>query len=144
MQNGSGDRGPLLLDTHYWLWLEAGDKARLAAPNLDIIRKAANSGELFVSAISVWEIAMLASKGRVDLYEGCTKWVEEALTRPGLTLAPLSPAVAIESTRLPGSFHSDPADRIIVATARIMGARLLTSDKDIRAYARQHHLLLAS
>ena len=143
MQNSSGDRGPLLIDTHYWLWLEAGDKAKLDAVNLDIIRKTANRGELFVSTISVWEIAMLESKDRVDLYEGCAKWVEEALSRPGLTLAPLSPAVAIESTRLPGSFHSDPADRIIVATARIMGARLLTSDQRIRTYGGQRHVLLA-
>ena len=93
--------------------------------------------------ISVWELGLLESKGRVHLHTSCAQWVEDALAMPGLTLAPLTPTIAIESTRLPGSFHGDPADRIIVATARTMGARLLTSDKNIRAYGRQRHVLLA-
>jgi PIN domain nuclease of toxin-antitoxin system len=86
---------------------------------------------------------MLESKGRLDLYTTCAKWVEEALAMPGLTLAPFTPAIAIESTRLPGTFRGDPADRIIVSTARALKARLLTSDKNIRAYARQRHITLA-
>jgi PIN domain nuclease of toxin-antitoxin system len=143
MPSGSESSVPLLIDTHYWLWLEAGTKDRLTPHGLDLIKDAANQGSLLVSVISVWEIAMLDAKGRLRLFEGCAQWVEEALARPGLTLAPLTPAIAIESNQLPGSFHGDPADRIIVATARRMGARLLTSDKNIRAYGRQRHVLLA-
>jgi PIN domain nuclease of toxin-antitoxin system len=85
----------------------------------------------------------LESKGRVHLHTNCAQWVEEALAMPGLTLAPLTPAIALESTRLHGSFRGDPADRIIVATARAMNARLLTNDRNIRAYGRQRHVLLA-
>jgi PIN domain nuclease of toxin-antitoxin system len=115
----------------------------LTARNLDIIRNAASDGNLFLSVISVWELGLLESKGRIHLHTSCARWVEEALAMPGLTVAPLTPAIAIESSRLPGKFHADPADRIIVATARALGARLLTSDKNIRAYGRQRHVLLA-
>jgi len=144
MPNGSGPSlTPLLIDTHYWLWLQFGIRERLTAPNLDLIQQAAAQGTLFLSVMSVWELGMLESKGRVHLHTSCAQWVEEALAMPGLSLAPLTPAIAIESTHLPGSFHGDPADRIIVATARAMHARLLTSDRNIRVYARQRHVLLA-
>ena len=143
MQNGSGGETPLLIDTHYWIWYVAATRDRLTDQNVQIIRAAAASGRLLVSAISVWEIAMLESKNRIQLQKSCTQWVEDALTMPGLTLAPLSPSIAIESNHLPGDFHGDPADRIIVATARSLGARLLTSDKNIRAYGKQGHVLLS-
>ncbi len=134
---------PLLIDTHYWIWLEAGTRELLNTHNFDIIREAADDARLLLSVMSVWELGMLESKGRVRLRTNCTQWVEEALAIPGLSLAPLTPAIALESTRLPGSFHGDPADRIIVATARVMRAKLLTSDRSIRAYGRAHHLMLA-
>jgi PIN domain nuclease of toxin-antitoxin system len=67
---------------------------------------------LLVSVISVWEIGMLESKGRLLLNLPCEAWVREALKTPGLTLAPLTPEIAVDSTRLPGAFHGDPADRI--------------------------------
>jgi PIN domain nuclease of toxin-antitoxin system len=137
------DSVPLLIDTHYWIWLQFGTKERLNAANLDLIHSVATEGNLFLSIMSVWEVAMLESKGRLNLYTPCAEWVEEALAMPGLTLTPITPAIAIESTRLPGTFHGDPADRIIVSTARALKARLLTSDKNIRAYARHHHVNLA-
>jgi PIN domain nuclease of toxin-antitoxin system len=144
MQNGSGlERQPLLIDTHYWIWYVAAARERLTDQNVRLIRETAAAGRLTVSAISVWEIAMLESKNRIQLQKSCTQWIEDALTMPGLTLAPLSPSISIQSNHLPGDFHGDPADRIIVATARVMGARLLTSDKNIRAYGRLGHLLLA-
>ena len=65
--------------------------------------------------------------------------VREALATPGLSLIPLSPEIAIQSRRLPGQFHGDPADRILVATARVTGARLMTSDRKILAYGRLRH-----
>jgi PIN domain nuclease of toxin-antitoxin system len=143
MQNGSGLESPLLIDTHYWIWYVAATRERLTDQKVQQIREAATSGRLVVSAISVWEIAMLESKNRIRLQKPCIQWVEDALTMPGIALAPLSPRMAIESNYLPGDFHGDPADRIIVATARVMGARLLTSDKNILAYGKAGHLLLA-
>ena len=144
MPTGNGAfPSPLLIDTHYWIWLQAGSGERLTAPNLNLIRQAAAKGNLFLSVISVWELGLHESKGRVQLLTSCAQWVEEALAMPGLSLAPLTPAIAVESSRLPGSFHGDQADRIIVATARAMHARLLTSDRNIRAYGRERHVLLA-
>ncbi len=143
MQKGNSSTSPLLIDTHYWIWLQAGSRDRLTASNLEIVRAASIDGNLLLSAMSVWELGMLESKDRVQLHMSCAQWVQEALAMPGLTLAPFTPAIAIESTHLPGDFHGDPADRIIVATARVMNARLLTSDKNIRAYARQRHVRLA-
>jgi PIN domain nuclease of toxin-antitoxin system len=88
----------------------------------------------------VWEIGMLESKGRLLLNLPCEAWVREALKTPGLTLAPLTPEIAVDSTRLPGAFHGDPADRIIVATARRLGARLLTRDRKLLEYGRKRHV----
>ena len=141
--NGSSRTKPLLLDTHFWIWLQAGSEEQLNGQDLEVVLEAANRRCLYVSAISVWEFAMLEAKGRVLLRTSCAQWVEQALSMPGLSLAPLTPAIAVESTRLPGSFHGDPADRIIVATARTMNARLLTVDGDIRTYGRASHVLLA-
>jgi PIN domain nuclease of toxin-antitoxin system len=143
MPNDRHAPAPLLIDTHYWIWLQLAIHDRLTTHNLDIIHQAAAANNLFLSVMSIWELGMLVSKGRINLHADRTQWVEEALTLPGLTLSPLTPAIALESSHLPGSFHGDPADRIIVATARALKARLLTSDKNIRAYARQRHILLA-
>jgi PIN domain nuclease of toxin-antitoxin system len=143
MPSANGHLTPLLIDTHYWIWLQNGNNERLTAANLDLINKAAAHGYLYISVMSVWEVAMLESKGRIRLQTTCEQWVQQALAIPGLTLTPITPAIAIESTRLPGNFHGDPADRIIVSTARALKAKLLTSDKNIRAYARQHHVTLA-
>ena len=85
---------------------------------------------------------MLEAKGRIRLSSPCGQWVEEALATPGLTLVPLTPEIALDSSRLPGDFHGDPADRIIAATARRMGARLLTRDEKLLAYGRGHHVAL--
>ena len=95
---------------------------------------------MLLSVISVWELGVLEAKGRIRLHMSCDQWVREALATPGLSLAPLTPDIALESSRLPGSFHGDPADRIIVATARSFGARLLTRDRQMLEYGRQRHV----
>jgi PIN domain nuclease of toxin-antitoxin system len=125
----------LLLDTHAWIWLFDRDPRIRSCVN--DIEAAASQGELGIAAISVWEIAMLESKSRLELKFDVLTWVRRALNVPGLTLVPLSPEVAVESTRLPGSFHNDPADRIIVATARVLNATLVTKDEQILAYGKQ-------
>jgi PIN domain nuclease of toxin-antitoxin system len=101
------------------------------------MQEAAAASALLLSAISVWEVALLDAKGRIELYSPIDDWVANALSTPGLSLVPLTPRIAIDSNRLPGSFHGDPVDRIIMATARQQGARLLTRDHDTRKFARK-------
>ena len=141
MSSGAGS-APILLDTHYWIWLQLGSeqlsgKARKAA------EQAAAEGRLLLSVISVWELGMLEAKRRIQLRAPCGQWVREALATPGLTLVPLTPEIALDSSRLPEPFHGDPADRMIVASARRMGARLLTRDQKLVDYSRRHHVSLA-
>jgi len=133
----------LVLDTHVWLWLMEGD-SRLSVPARERLEQAVSDGNLFVSAISVWELAMLEAKGRVTFDEDCGTWVRSALDAPGISLAPLTPEIAMASTRLPGGFHGDPADRIIAATARLNGGTVVTADKRILSYGRTGHLAVLS
>jgi PIN domain nuclease of toxin-antitoxin system len=125
---------PLLLDTHVWVWLMFGDN-RLGNATRLMLEKAVPEGRLRVSVISVWEVAMLEAKGRLTLAADCESWVREALAAPGIRVAELTPHIAISSTRLPGVFHGDPADRLLVATARESEATLLTADEAILQYA---------
>ena len=129
----------LLLDTHYWIWLQS-DTERIAPSTRKVIEAAAAGGSLLLSVISVWEVGMLDEKGRIRLDRPCEQWVDEALATPGLSLAPLTPQIALAASRLPGDFHGDPADRIILATARHLSARITTRDRQILAYARRRHL----
>ena len=129
----------MLLDTHVWLWLMTGDTALPSAAR-NAINSAAARGALAVAAISIWEIALLASCGRVRLGKPTLEWVEQSLSAPGLTLEPLSPRIAVESCQLPGQFHNDPADRIIAATARCTGAVLMTRDRRMLDYAALGHV----
>ncbi|GDX82296.1 PIN domain-containing protein [Deltaproteobacteria bacterium] len=133
---GSGSLDVLLLDTHIWIWLVNGGPERLPPSALNAVRLASGS-RLAVSAISVWELAMLEARGRVQLQMDCTEWVAEATRRTGLRVVPLSTEIAVGSTRLPGDLHGDPADRIIAATARHEGATLITRDRALLAYADQ-------
>jgi PIN domain nuclease of toxin-antitoxin system len=113
--------GPLtVLDTHVWIWVVEGDRAALAPSAIEAISRAAKEGAVRVSAISVWEVAMLEAKGKISLSRPVDDWVQAALRAPGVSLLPLSPDIAIESTRLPGAPGGDPADRILMASARIL------------------------
>lgn len=124
----------IVLDTHIWIWWVHGDE-RLTQRQMEIIQ-AHEDDEIGVSAISCWEIAKLVERGRLDLPCPLEDWFDLALSYPGIRLIELTPAIAIESTRLPGEFHRDPADQIIVATARIHGCPLVTSDSRILEYSR--------
>ena len=137
--SGDGDRA-LLLDTHVWVWYvedEAGQISRRVPP---LVERAVQRGHIVVSAISVWEIALLEAARRIELSVDVRAWVCRALAFPGVRLKGLSPSIAIESTRLPGQLHRDPADRILIATARLLGAALVTCDKRILAYAKKGHV----
>ena len=126
----------LILDTHVWVWLF--DKDPRIRHCAGAIEAAADDDGVGVSAISMWEIGMLVAKRRLTLNRpGPLEWLREALAQPGLTLVPLTPEIAVESAALPGGFRSDPADHIIVATARIHNATLVTRDQRIVAYGQQ-------
>jgi PIN domain nuclease of toxin-antitoxin system len=125
----------LLLDTHIWIWLMTGDARARSVKLQNRVEQAASKQQVFVSIISVWELAMLEAKGRIDLSLEPLEWVQRALREPGVSLAPLTPEIAVASTRLPASFPGDPADRLLVATARSMQLTLVTADKRILRYA---------
>ncbi len=126
---------PLLLDTHAWLWTLDGTAGALTKPACRVIDRAAAAGCLFVSDISFWEVAMLVAQGRLELASDATLWLQRAALAPGIRLVPLTRDVLIESTRLAGIPHGDPADRMLIAQAQLIGASLLTCDKGIVAYA---------
>jgi PIN domain nuclease of toxin-antitoxin system len=129
----------LLLDTHVWLWLVA-DSPDLSTAARNAIERAAAAGALRIAAISLWEIALLAARGRIVLGKSVGLWLDEALADPGPAIDPLSPRVAVEAWSLPEAFHRDPADRLIVATARVVNATLMTRDRRILDYAARGHL----
>jgi PIN domain nuclease of toxin-antitoxin system len=135
--------GAVLLDTHVLVWLVAGD-TRLSLPARQRIEEAAQRNAAWVSAITPWEIGMLVAKDRLALTQDAQEWMEQVLALPGLRLAPLEPAIAVASSRLPGDPHGDPADRIIVATARHHGATLITADDKLLAYGTAGHVKVLS
>jgi PIN domain nuclease of toxin-antitoxin system len=127
--------GTLVLDTHVWIWLLEDERGRFGKEARRLVRERAGSGELGVAAISVWEVALLESQRRIVLSMEIGQWVREGLASKGVSLIPLLPAIAIESTRLPSVLHRDPADRILVATARVLRATLVTADRLLLDYA---------
>ncbi|MGD0903305.1 MAG: type II toxin-antitoxin system VapC family toxin [Terracidiphilus sp.] len=132
-------RAPLLLlDTHTLVW-SINEGPKLGKGAKEAIRVAGDDGRILVSAITPWEVSLLVSKGRLALQADVMDWVRDALRIPGLTLAPLEPEIAVASTRLPFEMHPDPADRILVATARHLGATLVTADKALLELARNGH-----
>jgi len=128
----------VVLDTHAWIWLMNGD-ATLRPEAIAAAREAARVGHLHVSAISAWEIAMLAARGQIVLTQDPLDWVRASVARAGVAVEPLTPELLVASTRLPGDLHGDPTDRFIVATARSLGAVLVTRDRQLVAYGAQGH-----
>ncbi len=136
---GNIDR--LLLDTHIWLRYQgiSGDLKKAVLPT---IHAAADSGRLYVSVISIWELAMLVRQGRLSLHTSVDRWTEEALSKPGINLLPFTPQIAVESVNLPEPMHKDPADRIIVASSRVERLTLVTRDRQIIDFAKITKLAL--
>lgn len=123
----------IVLDTHIWIWWVDGN-ARLTARQRELIEQYAPEG-LGVNVISVWEVAKLVEVGRLALACPVQEWIAQALAYPNVQLLDLTPEIAIASTQLPGTFHRDPADQLIVATARVYDCPLLTADERILNYA---------
>lgn len=132
----------MMADTHVLVWLLQGDP-RLGPQGKAALERAARETAVHVSAITPWEIAMLVQKGRLALGRDVGAWIEEALALPGIRLAPLEPMISVASVRLPGSLHADPADRMIVATARHLGVPLMTADRALLAYGANGHVTVA-
>ena len=128
---------PILLDTHTVLWAVRGELSLHAAELLD--GASARAVPVLISPISAWEVGMLVARGRVALPVSPADWFDEALAT-GLAWAPLTPQVLIEASFLPGRIQGDPADRILAATARACGYRLMTRDSALLAYAEAGHL----
>ncbi len=121
----------VLLDTHAWLWW-CSEPGRLGAAGR---RAIAEAGTIAVATISCWELAMLVVRGRIALDREPRRWIREALARPGVLAVPLSPTAAVEAALLAeGEFPGDPADRILYATARELGAPLVSKDEALAAF----------
>jgi PIN domain nuclease of toxin-antitoxin system len=122
-----------LLDTHVWIWWNMHPE-KLSRRVRSLISSPEKYEELLLSAISPWEFAKLLEKGKLGVNVDPESWIVQAMEMAKLRLVPLSPLLAFRSTTLPPPFHDDPADQIIVATAREQNATLLTVDDKIRAY----------
>lgn len=122
----------IILDTHIWIWWVHGDAS--LPTTIRTLLEASEKTAIGVSAISCWEIAKLVQCQRLTLPCPVFDWLQQALAYPGVRLLDLSPRIAVESTLLPGTFHRDPADQMIVATARVFNTPLVTMDAKILAY----------
>ena len=131
---------PLLLDTCAVIWLAIGD-ASLSQASLDALANARREGGIIaVSPITAWEIGLLNARGRLPLLMEPAIWFRRLISLPGVELAELDPDILVQSSFLPGAPPRDPADRIIAATARALGYRLVTRDRILLDYAEAGHV----
>jgi len=122
----------ILLDTHIWVWWVSRPD-RLQPRHRELLEVGVD--RVFgVSIISCWEVAKLVQCGRLKLDRSVGLWIESALVEPGVSLLHLHPLIVVESTQLPPPFHRDPADQLLVATARVLQCPILTEDSKIAAY----------
>jgi PIN domain nuclease of toxin-antitoxin system len=130
---------PIVLDTHVLLWALLQPE-ELSEEIKHQINLAQENSQLFLSSISLWEIAMLKFKKRINIYEPIKDFLEAITNINGISIKDISPEIAAESILLMDNFHGDPADRIIVATAKCCGAMLLTRDQKILTWANLGHI----
>lgn len=120
----------IVLDTHAWIWMAEGSDEL----SVEARKTISNADRLGVASISLIEVCMLVAKERVTLLVPLREWLIRATHHANIEILPITPGVAIDAFNLPGLFHRDPADRQIVATARVFGADLVTKDQRIREY----------
>lgn len=123
----------ILLDTHIWVWW-VSQPDRLQPRHRELLDHGADRAFGVSIIISCWEVAKLVEFGRLKLDRSVGLWIASALVEPGVLLLHLSPQIAVESTQLPQPFHRDPADQLLVATARVFQCPLMTEDSKIAAY----------
>lgn len=124
----------IVLDTHALLWWVNGERAQLSAAATAAIDAEMDGGQILVSSMSAWELAMLVERRRVALSMDIASWLDTLGRIDAVRMVPVDSEIAVKSVQLPGDFHKDPADRIIVATARKFAAPLVSADEKIRAY----------
>ena len=127
--------GPLLLDTHIWVWMLEGNGARMAPAVVPLLERSAASARLAVCDISFWEVGVKAAKGKLTLSLDAPIWLRRAERAPGVVYLSLDRTVLLQSTRLGTDLHGDPADRMLIAAAQLFGVPLVTADENIIAYA---------
>lgn len=123
----------IVLDTHAWLWWISSPDL-LSAAARKTIDHAMTDGEVAISSISTWEVAVLVKKGRLELTMSVEDWIARSEALPFLRFVPVDNRIALRSTSLAGHLHDDPADRIIIATTLSLGGTLVTKDDKIRKY----------
>lgn len=123
----------IVLDTHVLLWWLSNPE-KLSSKAAEVIEKSMNDRAIYVSSISAWEIVMLSSRGRLELTIDAYDWVASAESLPFVYFVPVNNRIAMKSVRLPDFAYSDPADRIIIATAMSLRATLVTKDRRILDY----------
>ncbi len=124
----------IVLDTHAWIWwLTAPEK--LNSKTRKLIERNLGNSNVRVSSISVWETAMLVTRGRLNFEIDFSSWLQTVIAVPGLRFQPVDNAIAYQAVNLPGTFHADPADRMIVATAMGLEATLISGDQKIQDYS---------
>ncbi|GMR21537.1 MAG: type II toxin-antitoxin system VapC family toxin [Gammaproteobacteria bacterium] len=124
----------IVLDTHVLIWWVNGCEKLSSKAKRLVNRHRKEERGILVSSISAWEIAVLIGKGRLILSMDVASWLQETAKIPALNFIPIDNEVAVKSTQLPGTFHKDPADRMIVSLARHFSVPLITADKKILAY----------
>lgn len=128
-----------IFDTHAFIWFMNGDKT-LPVSTRNVMNEAINDANAYVSAITPWEISMLAVKERIKLAKPTSDWLNTAFQETNIQLIPLSIEASVESCQLPGNFHPDPADRFIVASARLHDMTIITRDQRILEYSAEHYV----
>jgi len=123
----------IVLDTHVWVWW-VSQTPLLSMRVKRLIDRCTPSDPAYLSSISVWEVAMLVAKGRLQLTMDTADWIAKCEALPNLRFVPIDNRILLRATSLPEPFHKDPADRFIVSTALQLGARLFTKDDKLRAY----------
>ena len=120
----------IILDTHAWVWF-ISEPARLSKRAEVSIERALRKNEILISSISAWEVALLVSQKRLELTMDVSEWISSSEKLPFLRFVPIDNTIAIQAVHLPLPPHSDPADRIIIATSLQFGAPVVTMDKKI-------------
>lgn len=123
----------IVLDTHVWVWFVSNPEL-LSKPAKKAIDAAMAQKEIFISSISAWEVALLVDKKRLELTLDITDWIAKSEKLPFFQFIPVDNSVAVKSVNLPQPLHSDPADRIIIATAITIAASVVTKDEKILNY----------
>ena len=128
----------LTLDTHVLVWYTEGIK--LTENEVSLIETARKKGGLYISAISIWEVTMLANKDKIAFSIGLNQWIEQVVSMPGLKVIDLCVPILIQSCELLNYAHKDPADRLIIVSSRAINSYLMTADQKIIDYVNKGYL----